>query len=270
MPERQWTHKQGQYLAFIYNYTVIHGQPPAHADMRRFFGTSPAAVHQMVRRLARKDLITTEPGEPRSIRILVPPEDLPRLEDRRGEAAISWSGPPIYQLKVTLAGIEPPIWRRIQVPAYVTLARLHDVLQVVMGWWDYHLHEFIVGEDHYGVPHPDYMSEMKDERRARLHQIAAEGSRFAYVYDFGDGWYHVLEVEKALERQPGQPYPVCLEGRRAAPPEDAGGPPGYDDYLEATADPDHPQHEMYVEWRGEFDSEAFDLDEVNAALDDLR
>lgn len=175
----------------------------------------------------------------------------------------------IHQIKITLRGSKPPIWRRIQVPGDVTLAELHAVLQSVMGWWDYHLHQFIVGETYYGVPHPDYMIDMLDESEVRLNEIAKEGSRFVYEYDFGDSWEHVLEVEEVLEPKSGQEYPVCVKGRRATPPEDVGGIWGYEVYLEAIADPDHPEHKMYLEWRGEFDPEAFDLDEVNAALRDL-
>jgi hypothetical protein len=112
------------------------------------------------------------------------------------------------------------------------------------------------------------MMEMEDERKVRLDQIAEEGSAFVYEYDFGDGWVHYLEVEKVLEPEPGQRYPVCLEGERATPPEDVGGIWGYEAYVEAMADPEHPEHEEWLEWRGEFDPEAFDVDEVNAALRD--
>jgi hypothetical protein len=180
------------------------------------------------------------------------------------------TGDSIYQIKVTLRGSRPPIWRRIQVPGDMTLADLHDVIQAVMGWWDYHLHQFIVEETYYGVPHPDYMMDMVDEGGVRLKEVADEGSRFLYEYDFGDSWVHVLEVEEVFAPEPGQAYPVCVDGRRAAPPEDVGGVWGYEQYLEAMADPDHPEHEMYREWRGDFDPEAFDLEEINAALRKLR
>jgi len=179
----------------------------------------------------------------------------------------------IYQIKVTLKGSKPPIWRRIQVPCNITLAELHRILQAVMGWWDYHLHQFIVGRTYYGVPHPDYYDymEMRDENQVRLNQIADEGSKFVYEYDFGDSWEHVLLVEKVLEPEPDRQYPVCIKGKRACPPEDVGGIWGYYSFLEAIQNPDHPEHEDYLEWvGGEFDPEAFDLDEVNAALRALR
>lgn len=179
----------------------------------------------------------------------------------------------IYQIKVTLKGSKPPIWRRIQVPCNITLAELHRILQAVMGWWDYHLHQFIVGRTYYGVPHPDYYDymEMRDESQVRLNQIADKGSKFVYEYDFGDSWEHVLLVEKVLEPEPDRQYPVCIKGKRACPPEDVGGIWGYYSFLEAIQNPDHPEHEDYLEWvGGEFDPEAFDLDEVNAALRALR
>ncbi len=176
----------------------------------------------------------------------------------------------IYQIHVSVMGIEPPIWRRIQVPGDITLEELHDVLQVVMSWWDYHLHQFIIEGTYYGVPHPDYMAEMRDEAEARLNEVADEGSQFTYEYDFGDSWQHLLKVEKVLEPEPGRRYPVCIDGQRAAPPEDVGGIWGYEQYVEVMVDPDHPDYEEHLEWRGEFDPEAFDLEEVNAALRELQ
>jgi hypothetical protein len=182
---------------------------------------------------------------------------------------------PIYQIKVTLDESKPPIWRRILVRSDITLEELHNVIQaVMMGWADYHLHQFIVGETYYGVPDPDYggFVEMRDESRVKLNQIVSGGKfKFRYEYDFGDSWLHNLLVEKILPPEPGQPYPVCIKGRRACPPEDVGGIWGYYGFLEAIQDPDHPRHEDYLEWiGGEFDPEAFDLDEANEALRALR
>ena len=182
---------------------------------------------------------------------------------------------PIFQFKVTLDDSKPPIWRRILVRSDITLGELHNVIQaVMMGWADYHLHQFIVGETYYGEPHPDYEGfvEMRDESRVHLNQIVTgEKFKFRYEYDFGDSWLHNLLVEKILPPEPGQPYPVCIKGKRACPPEDVGGIWGYYMFLEAIQDPDHPEHEDYLEWvGGEFDPEAFDLDEANEALRALR
>lgn len=145
---------------------------------------------------------------------------------------------PIDQIKVTLEESHPPIWRRLLVPGDVTLAQLHDIIQVAMGWEDYHLHQFIVGNVFYGEPHPDYGFEMRDERRVTLREVAPqEGSKFCYEYDFGDGWLHQILVEKVLPPEPEQSYPVCIKGKRACPPEDVGGIWGYYDFLEASGTP---------------------------------
>lgn len=178
----------------------------------------------------------------------------------------------IYQIKVTLEDSKPPIWRRILVRSDFDLEMLHYILQVVMGWENYHLHQFIVGQTYYGEPHPDYGFEMHEERQVRLDQLVpGEGFKFRYEYDFGDSWMHQLVVEKVLPPEPGQQYPVCVKGKRACPPEDVGGVWGYDDFLEAIRNPDHPEHEDYLEWiGGEFDPEEFDLDETNEMLRGLR
>lgn len=177
---------------------------------------------------------------------------------------------PIYQIKVTLEDSKPPIWRRLLVRSDITLADLHRIIQAAMGWWGYHLHQFIVGRTYFGEPHPDYYDyvDMHDERDVTLRQIApGEKFKFRYEYDFGDSWLHQVLVEKVLPPEPGRFYPVCIKGRRACPPEDVGGIWGYCGFLEAIRDPNHPEHEDYLEWiGGEFDPEAFDLDEVNQAL----
>jgi hypothetical protein len=178
----------------------------------------------------------------------------------------------IYQLKVTLRDSKPPIWRRIQVSADINLGKLHRILQVVMGWTDFHLHQFIVGNNYYGEPDPDMGPEIRDEKRIKLSQIVAgEKFKFTYEYDFGDSWEHELLVEKILPPEPDGRYPICLKGARACPPEDVGGVWGYDSFLEAISDPNHPEHADMLEWIGdEFDPEAFDLDEVNKTLRHVR
>ena len=134
---------------------------------------------------------------------------------------------PIIQLKVILSGIEPEIWRRIQVSSDITLDRLHRVIQVVMGWHGDHLHQFVVGERYYGIPpaNDSFLGPpMKDERGARLRQmISNEGDQFVYEYDFGDSWEHSLEVEKIVPVEEAEETPICLDGERACPPEDCGG-----------------------------------------------
>ena len=272
MPNYDYTEKQGQYLAFIYNYTVIHGQPPSEVDMQRFFRVTPPSVHQMVLKLEKQGFITRTPRKPRTIRVLVPPDQLPYLKDSRQTMP---SNAQVYQIKVTLDGSKPPIWRRILVRSDITLAELHRIIQAVMGWADYHLHQFIVGRTYYGQPHPDYDLEMRDESQVKLsHIVSGEKLKFRYEYDFGDSWLHNLLVEKVLPPEPGQQYPVCIKGKRACPPEDVGGIWTYNYFVESIQNPDHPDYpgnNDFLEWVGdEFDPAEFDLDAVNEALRGLR
>jgi pRiA4b ORF-3-like protein len=178
---------------------------------------------------------------------------------------------PIFQLKVQLREIRPPVWRRLLVSGAMDLAELHEVVQTAMGWTDSHLHEFEAEGARYGVPDPEWdLDDVSDEFGVRLSRIAGKGSRLRYTYDFGDGWEHDLIVEKVLSRQPGMRYPCCVAGRRACPPEDVGGPWGYRDFLLALGDPGHDEHEQWLEWvGGEFDSSAFDMTAVNKALEAL-
>ncbi len=156
----------------------------------------------------------------------------------------------------------------------VTLAKLHRILQRVMGWKDAHLHQFIMQGEYYGIRDQDEGEprKIRDERNYKLGDLVqAEGSQFAYNYDFGDYWQHLLMVEKTLPPQEGVRYPFCLAGARACPPEDVGGIPGYENFLEALGDPKHPEHDEFVEWiGGEFDPEAFAVDEVNQKLRGIR
>jgi hypothetical protein len=181
---------------------------------------------------------------------------------------------PIYQLKVTLEYIKPPIWRRIQVRGDVTLFKLYKILQAVMGWEDYHLHQFIVGEDYYAIPSPEdpWPMETKNEKRAKLFQVApVEKARFIYEYDFGDSWRHNILVEKILHPERDLEHPICLAGKRSRPPEDCGGIGGYYEFLEAISDPKHPEHEDMLDWAGgEFDPERFDKEEINHLLSKIR
>ncbi len=178
----------------------------------------------------------------------------------------------VYQMKVTLEDSKPPIWRRIQVTSATTLYRLHKILQVVMGWSDYHLHEFIIEEMHYGEPSPDYDFKMNNDKTVKLGQaVFEEGAKFAYIYDFGDYWYHKILVEKILPPETDKHYPICIKGKRACPPEDCGGVGGYYDFLDAIKNPENPEHEDMLEWAGgSFDPDALDIDKINMELEKIR
>ncbi|HTQ80416.1 MAG TPA: plasmid pRiA4b ORF-3 family protein [Thermoanaerobaculia bacterium] len=179
---------------------------------------------------------------------------------------------PYYQLKVTLVGSRPPIWRRLKVSGNLHLGRLHQVLQIAMGWEDVHLHLFAVGRTVYSPPDPELGFPQQNERKVLLREVLTrEKERLRYEYDFGDGWEHSIVVEKILPPEPGGGAPVCLAGKRSCPPEDCGGIFGYEQLLEALRDPSHPDHRDLASWVGEdFDPEAFDLKAVNSALARLR
>lgn len=178
--------------------------------------------------------------------------------------------PKIYQIKVTLKGGKPPIWRRLQVSSDTDLEELHDILQVAMGWTDEHLHMFVMGDRQYGMSDPDFEGETIPEEEVRIDALLKkEKESLTYEYDFGDGWVHEVVLEKIIEGTEDEAVPKCIAGRRSCPPEDVGGVGGYKAFLEAYADKSHPEHEEFVEWVGEdFDPEHFDPLEVNEILAD--
>ena len=174
-----------------------------------------------------------------------------------------------YQLKITLAGIRPPIWRRILVSGDTSLKALHEIVQLVMGWNDSHLYRFEVDGTMYEDPKNDeFEGDSRPAARAKLATVLrTPRARFSYLYDFGDCWKHTIVVEKILAENRKGIHAACLAGRRACPPEDCGGVPSYVELVEAVRNPGHLEHKAWLDWvGGEFDPEAFDLNAVNRAL----
>ncbi len=173
----------------------------------------------------------------------------------------------IYQFKITLKQIKPPIWRRIQV-RNCTLDKLHEHIQTAMGWTNSHLHHFQINDTLYGDPWllDENFVEMNynNSRDTMLSKILPKSGKrfhFLYEYDFGDSWWHEVLFEGCLRVEPGQRYPLCVEGERACPPEDVGGTSGYAGFLVSIADPDDDRHQERLEWiGGSFDPEDFDLE----------
>lgn len=168
--------------------------------------------------------------------------------------------PRLLHLRITLAEVEPPIWRAVRVPDAYTLHQLHRVIQLAFGWLDYHLYMFEVGDRRFEEPLEE--AEDEDSTAVHLRDLALDqGARFTYTYDFGDHWVHAIVVEGVHAATPvDQPsLPVLYGGERAGPPEDCGGPDGHAELLQALADPDHPEHESFRVWAGNYDPERFDL-----------
>ena len=175
---------------------------------------------------------------------------------------------PIYQLKITLNHIEPPIWRQVLVSGEITLAKLHKVIQEAMGWENSHLHIFIIKDENYTAPLPGdpyHLVELraKSSSRVKLNSLKlVEGDSFTYEYDFGSSWEHTILIEKILPADPMQQLPVCVQGARACPPEDVGGTRRYQELVEIVGDA-----EDYIDWMGRsFRPEFFDRDAVNKRL----
>ncbi|MDO9508678.1 MAG: plasmid pRiA4b ORF-3 family protein [Thermovirgaceae bacterium] len=174
------------------------------------------------------------------------------------------------QLYIELDGITPKIWRRFVVPSIITLDRLHDVIQIVMGWTDSHMHEFMIKGNRYtDLLESEETEKCQEEGLFRLESlIDKHGADFTYTYDFGDEWVHKLKIEKtnlADDEEWGNLF--CIEGWGSCPPEDVGGIPGFEEFCEAISDKKHPEHETLTAWYGEdFLRDFFSNDEANLGL----
>jgi len=176
-----------------------------------------------------------------------------------------------FQLRISLKEYVPVIWRRLLVPGGVTMAKLHTIFQTAMGWENYHLHCFEIDGVRYGIPDPEFEMTDVDDETVRLSDVVGERARFEYQYDFGDNWCHEVIIESVGTLDLVLKFAVCLEGQRACPPEDVGGAHMYSMVLEAIRDPDHEEHEEYMNWIAPgFDPDAFDLAAINAALQRVR
>ncbi|OPL08651.1 MAG: hypothetical protein AVO34_14100 [Firmicutes bacterium ML8_F2] len=185
----------------------------------------------------------------------------------------------VYQLKITMQEIEPPIWRQILVPSGITFLKLHRIIQAAFGWEDYHLFNFDFGDAVVHVPDPDYApgelyggAKELNAKKTKIDDLLCEQKKCVYTYDFGDNWQHEVRPEKILPAEEGRLYPVCTAGARHRPPEDVGGVPGYEEFLSIISDPSHPEHNDYLVWAEKdtggrkFDPEYFYINEINRRL----
>ncbi len=222
---------------------------PDVTELRRHLGMLPGDENQKTARKRKRSVSVSEDPEP--------------------------YGAPLYQLKISLKGSDPPIWRRVLVRSDMPLRRLHGVIQRVMGWTDSHLHQFIVGDTCYGTPDPEIMGfgrQTLSEKSYTVADVAPAVKRsFVYEYDFGDGWNHKIVVEKILPPDPEFQHPICLAGANACPPEDCGGIGGYSELIEILADPRNLRHESMKDWLGyDLDPARFNIEIANGVLKRLK
>ena len=179
---------------------------------------------------------------------------------------------PVYQLKISLTFSDPLVWRRIRVRGDIPLTRLHDILQLSMGWSDLHAHRFLIGKVFYAPSaNSDSWPETGERSESEYRLSALENDMkwcFTYIYDFSDGWEHEIELEESLPPGTGENHPILLAGERACPPENVGGIPGYEEFLAIINDPRHAHHRMMAAWLGadRFDPENLDTARINMAL----
>ena len=275
-----FTPTQGRYLAFIHAYTEGFGLSPAESEIAAAIGVSPPSANQMMKTLEKKTLIRRQPGVARSIEILIAPDMIPKWKGKRITRRVkTWTRDKpaehsagrargrkaaVYRFRIVLQDSDPAIWRRIETQD-VTLETLHELIQTAMGWTNSHLHQFEIAGTRYTDPR--FMLDDFDDCGAvsyfgiHISDLVSEHGtrlRMHYEYDFGDGWEHEVVLEEVIESEPGIRYPRCIAGERACPPEDVGGVYGFADYVEAITNPDHSEHEDFLEWNGPFDAADFD------------
>lgn len=181
---------------------------------------------------------------------------------------------PIARIRIEIEDTNPVVWRELDVPLSTTLAMMHDIIQVVMRWWDYHLYEFEIGDRIYGVPSSDddlYERKVYKASGLRLATVLERGIReFLYVYDFGDNWRHRITVLDVRQGDTDVEYPRFIAGARRAPPEDVGSTSGFDEFLDAVTDPEHEQHARMLEWYdGPFDPDDIDEQHLHMIISDF-
>jgi hypothetical protein len=175
----------------------------------------------------------------------------------------------IATLRIELTDTDPLIWRQVEAPTSITLKVLHDIIQQTVGWFDYHLWEFTIGEQIYGLPMDEDWGTLprKVAAKVRLRDVLKpKKTLIEYVYDFGDNWEHRIIVTDVRTGDPAIDYPRYIGGQGNGPPEDCGGVSGFYEMLEARANPDHPSHAEAVEWLDDYDPDFIDEEPIKYAL----
>lgn len=193
----------------------------------------------------------------------------------------------ILQLKITLEESKPEIWRKFLVEDSINFKKLHAIIQIIMGWENYHLYDFQIDKNTYvesseneftvdsvwtDFKMPGKRKTYRDDKTKLSDLIIQKGQKFLYTYDFGDSWTHIIKVENILPKENGKKYPICVDGAMSCPPEDCGGIWGYEELMQLKKKPDDPEYEeLIIDWLGEdFDPEYFSAEDVNKQLRDIR
>lgn len=176
----------------------------------------------------------------------------------------------LFQLRIALESTEPEIYRQIQLSDRTTFFELHHIIQIAMGWSNYHLYEFKVNENTIGsTKYLDYGDDnILDDSDVTLQSMSfSQNNEFKYEYDFGDSWKHKIIVEKILTMDDMTMYPICIGSQLCCPPEDSGGIPGFYRNLEIIKNKKDPEYKDTISWLGKkYDPLAFDIKAVNKKL----
>lgn len=182
----------------------------------------------------------------------------------------------IFQFKIELKGLRPPVWRRFLVGSNITFYQFHNIIQNVMGWENYHIYQFVLGRNSYILDSEDdadgfFGVDIQRSNVLKLSDIFKnEKQKIEYEYDFGDGWEHRITLEKIVEKENNVNYPICIAGKRNCPPEDIGGIGGYQYFLEVIKNPENGDYEEMIQYSGDdFDPEEFDIEFINEILEDV-
>lgn len=175
------------------------------------------------------------------------------------------------QLKIILENTKPEIWRRVQIMEGSSLRTLHYLIQDVFWWKGYHSYMFKAGDDELSDPEFDHGQGWLDDSKFKIGKIAKKFSEFEFIYDFGDWWSHKIVFESFVEVDPKEKYPICIDGKNAAPPEDVGGPPGFEEFKTAIKDKKHERHQEFLDWYdGGMFQKDFKIDWFDVQLTNLR
>jgi hypothetical protein len=242
----EFTKTQGRYLAFIHAYTNLHGYPPAEAEIAAAVGVTPTSVNLMVKMLEKKGLIYRQPGQPRTIRVIVPENEIPAWSGKPSGVRMTGGSkrnvvvpmvPPssLYVLTIRLLGgpisekfANKEVKRQMEIRGDQTLETLHEIIFQAFDRHDEHLYEFQFGKrsfdpdgPNYGIPDPsDEREGYGDARRTTLDDLGLKNDRvFGYRFDFGDDWFHQIEVERIEEAIPTVTYPRITKRSGKSPPQ---------------------------------------------------